>query len=200
MSILKPTKSITRFDVSGLPDIDGQDISETILHMLNAYSIKEMEIGEEIVWGWTSLLNTYEPVFDDMSFMTGNFVTVGMRVDRKTIPSKVLKKEIYLAEKKVMEEKQIPKIGRAMKVMIKESVTANLLKDTPAVPTSYDIVWNVGDQMIYLFSTQKLAREILEEMIRECFNLELTMLFPFTMAEKSADEKDIMTLTQTIFT
>lgn len=199
MSIFKKTKSITRYDVSGLPEKDGEDIIKVINDGLNAFSFLEIGMGEEMSWGWSGLFNQFESSFDSSSFMFGNFVGATLRIDRKIIPGKVFKKALYFAEKKAMEDNQVPKLSRASKVMIKEAVKAELLKTTPATPTSYDVLWDVGAMKLSLFSTQKLAREVIEDIMRESFNLELSMIFPFTMAEKTQDESEIEKLSETNF-
>lgn len=200
MSIFKNSTSITRYDVSGLPEVDGKDIIQAVLDNLNANKIFEIEVGEDMSWGWTNILVPFIPKFDDISFMTGDYITIGMRIDRKKIPSATLKKEIFLAEEKEKEEKQLPKLSRATKVMIKEAVIKNLLAKAPSVPASYDIVWNVSEQKLFLMTTNSLARNVLEDLIKESFDLDIRMIFPFTMALNSdVKEDDIARIQPTSF-
>ena len=199
MSIFKPTMAVTRYKVSGIPETDGKDPIRAMMDIFTKDQIVDIPDGEDVSWGWTKLTDPYCPRFDDITFITGNYVTVGLRVDKKSVPAAALKKEVYLVEKKEMEEKQIPKLARTAKVMIKEAVLKNMLAKAPVVPAIFDVVWNVSDMEIYLFSTNKLARNVLEDIIRESFDLSIEMIFPFTMAEESVDESELVNLTQTVF-
>lgn len=200
MSIFKPSMAVTRYNVSGIP-MDGEsDIMSAILEKFENNTIGEIQDGEEIAWGWTSMLVPFDPKFSDMSFMTGDYITVGMRIDVKKIPSAALKKEIFLAEKKYMEDNQITKIPRATRVMIKESIVKNMLDSAPVVPKDFNIIWNVAEKKLYLLSTSRVARNFLEDLIKETFNLDIRMLFPFTMGLASGvSEQDLSELAPTDF-
>lgn len=189
MSILKNTKSVTRFKIS-----DIEMSNEEILEKLNIYKIKEIKPEEEFVFGWSSLLDPYDPNFDDMSFMTGNYLTVSMRIDKKSIPAKLVKKEIDKLQKKVLEERCIRKLSRSTKMQIKESVRSNLLTKIQAVPNEYDVVLDFSKNIIYLLSTSKFAREVFEELIKETFNVQIEMTFPFTMGMKSFEQNKLAEL------
>lgn len=177
MSILKATKSFTRFKMS---DIEMN--SEMILERLNTYKIKEIKPTEEIIFGWSSLIDTYEPFFDDMSFMTGNYLTVSMRIDQKKIPGALLKKEVHKLQKKVMKEKGFNKLSRSLKLEIREAVRNNILAGMKATPNDFDVVLDFSNNTAYLFNNGKLPREVFEHLMKETFNVQLEMVFPFTMA------------------
>ena len=199
MSIFKKSMSITRFKVVGVPQVDGQSISETILAGLENNQIIDIEQGEEMSWGWTKLTDPLSPNFGDMSFMTGDYMTVALRLDKKSVPGAAVKRAIYFAEKKEKEEKQLPKLSRAIKVMIKEAVVKNLLSKAPTVTQTADAVWDIDGQTLYFFSTNKLAREIIENVFQDTFNVTIEMMCPFTMGLDTVDETVLAATTPTIF-
>ena len=199
MSIFKKSMSITRFKVVGDPQVDGQSISDTILAGLENNQIIDIEQGEEMSWGWTKLTDPLSPEFNDMSFMTGNYMTVALRLDKKSVPGAAVKRAIYFAEKKEKEEKQVPKLARATRVMIKEAVVKNLLAKAPIVTQTADVIWNIDGQTLYFFSTNKLAREIIENVFKDTFNVTLEMMFPFTMGLETVDEDTLAATTPTLF-
>lgn len=194
MSILKNTKSVTRFKIS---DIEMNKID--ILGRLNQYKIKEVLPEEEFAFGWSSLLDPYDPNFDDMSFMTGNYLTVSMRIDKKNIPGKLLKKEIDKIQKRVLEERGLKKLSRTMKQEIKESTRKNILMNMQAVPNEYDVVIDMSSNTAYLLCTNKLAREVFEQLVKETFGTQIEMIFPFTMSLKSINHEKIAELNSTKF-
>lgn len=198
MSVLKPTMSITRFAVSE-PDEVSDNIMDEMLQNIKGNRIVDLEIGEEIAWGWTKLSDPFCPYFDDMSFMVSNYVTLGFRIDKKSVPAAVINKEVYLAEKKFKQENQLPKIARAQKIMIKEAIVKNLLNSAPAVPATYDVVWCIDTHELYLFTTNKLAKDLLEEVMQDTFGLTVTMTFPFTMGLNDVDEATLSRIQPTSF-
>jgi DNA recombination-dependent growth factor C len=199
MNIFKSSIAVTRFKVSDIPEVDGKDPVEAMMDALELNQIVEIETGEDISWGWTSLLDPFSPKFSDMSFLTGDYVTVSLAINKKSIPAATLKRDIYLAEKAEMKSKQIPKLARATKVIIKESVTKNLLKSVPTIPISCDVVWNIQKQELFLFSTNKMVKELLEELIFDTFGLQIRMVFPFTMGLNDVREDVLSTIQPTIF-
>lgn len=184
MSILKNTTSVTRYKVSELEFNAMEAIAK-----LNQNIIKEVEMGDDLSFGWSSLHSPYDPNFDDMSFMIGQFLAVSMRIDKKSIPRTLLNKEIHLAENR----ERITKgslLSKENKTQIKESTIKNLLAKTQAIPNTYDVVWDTTGEL-YLFSTTKGVRDIFEILMTETFDVSIRMIFPFTMSLKEFSEDAI---------
>lgn len=194
MSILKNTKSITKFKIS-----DIEMSNEEILERLNTYKINECQPEDEFSFGWSSLLDPYDPEFSDMSFMTGNYLTVSMRIDKKNIPAKLLSKEIDKVQKKILKEKGLNKLSRSMKQEIKESVRKNLLAKTQAIPNDYSVIVDTYNNIAYLLATNKIAKEVFEHLMKETFDIQTRMMFPFTMGLDLYNEDKISGLNCTNF-
>lgn len=185
MSILKNNNTVTRFKVSGeLKNPDNLGIINVIQKEFDNFVFKDVTIDEESSWGFTSTLSPFFPNFNDSSFITGNYITASIRIDKKMIPAKLVAKERIIAEKKLKESTGQEFLAKTQKSEIKDIVVGNLLAEAKPIPNIFDFVWNVDDGVIFFYTSNKQAIEILEEMFHECFGVRAVAMFPFIMAEQ----------------
>ena len=90
MGILSSASSITRYIVDGELK---RPILETVESGLKKQAITEIdnEAAEKMV-GWTSLEEPFKPGFEGRSFSIGTYFAFSLRIDKKSIPPKVVKK------------------------------------------------------------------------------------------------------------
>lgn len=203
MGLLSSAVSITRYKVEG-------ELEEPVLENI-AKGLKEnaiMDIDDEVsekASGWTSFEDSFKPDFEGSSFSIGTHLVFSLRIDKKTIPAKVIKKKYNEEMAKRLAETGREKLSRNEKQGIKEAVISNLSLRIPAVPNTYDIIWNYEDRDVWFLSTQKAANEELETLFSKSFKLTLIRLFPYTIAELTAglsepDREILSNLSQTSFT
>jgi len=202
VGILSATVSITRYKVEGKIK---EPVPETVFKALKENPVLEIDgdVSEKAV-GWTSFDTPLNPDFGGSSFDFGSYLVFSLRIDKKTIPPKVLKK--YCAQEA---EKRLAGTGRAYlskdeKQSIKEYVTNLLNRRIPATPNVYDLLWNLEAGRLLFFSNLKAANEELETLFSKSFKLSLIRLFPFTMADLatglSPEDRDILhKLSPTLF-
>ena len=188
MGLLSSSVSITRYKVKGKIQ---DHLIETIMKCLNKNSITEIdnEPMEKTV-GWTSFDNPYLPDFGTSSCVIGTNFVFSLRIDKKNIPSKIIKKYYTLELAKKLAESGREHLSRNEKKDIKEHVTNILSLRIPATPNIYDIIWNYEESSLWFFSNQKAANEELETLFSKSFSLTLVRLFPYTMANLAADLTD----------
>ena len=88
MSALSSSVSITRYQVDGKLKAP---ILETVAAGLNKHAIFEIDDPSlEKAVGWTSFQKPYQPDFGGSSFIYGNIFVFSLRIDRKTIPPKLV--------------------------------------------------------------------------------------------------------------
>ncbi len=189
MGILSSSVSITRYRVVGKIE---QPILENISNGLDKYKIKEIDgKAEQISIGWTCLNDPYHPDFVlNRSFIMGSYLVFGMRLDKKSLPSKLIKK-IFLEETK----KRLADSGRDFltkdeKEAISEGIIRNLCMSIPATPNIYDLVWNYEENWLWFFTNVKAANEALESLFFKTFNMRLIRIFPYTLAKTAFREND----------
>jgi DNA recombination-dependent growth factor C len=203
MGLLSSSLSINRYKVDGKLKTP---ITNTILEALKKFCIAEIdqEPSEQAI-GWTSFRNPFRPDFEGSSFLIGTYLIFSLRIDKKSIPAKIIQKHCALEEAKKLSESGRDFLTRNEKKMIKEHVINVLSLRIPATPNVYDLFWDYEKGLLYFFSNLKSANEALENLFRQSFDLTLIRLFPYSMAYLmdglSASQKDaLLKLTPSSFT
>lgn len=182
MGFLNGTVSFVRFAVVGeLPE----NPLEYIGRRISAYSFRDIdESTEEYSIGWVSVANMFDSSFSYASYHVGDYVVLTLRVDERKVPAAVIKKMVAKEEMRICKERQLPKLGRAARSEIKESVVRTLAAKTVPVPAVYDVCWSLSDAMVLFFTTNKKAHALLEDFFKDCFGLLLSQHIPYTLAER----------------
>ncbi len=181
VGLLSSTVAITRYRVEG--KLKGP-ILETVARSLKEHAIPEIDGGpSDKTVGWTSFDRPFDPDFAGSSFVIGTYFVFSLRIDRRTIPPKVLRKHCAIETAKRLAKSGRQFVSREEKNMIRDHVTNVLTLRIPATPHLFDLIWSYEDAYVWFFSTQKSANEELETLFLKSFNLSLIRLFPFTTAD-----------------
>ena len=189
MGLLSSSVSITRYRVEGNLE---KPVIETVTAALKKDSISEIDDhASELTAGWTSFDNPYQPDFEGSSFVFGTYLIFSLRIDKKNIPSKIIKKYCAIEMAKKMEVTGRKYLAKNEKKMIKDHVLNVLSRRIPATPNIYDVLWNYEDASLWFFSNLKVANEKLESLFAESMKLKLIRLFPYTIAQLTAGLSDL---------
>jgi recombination associated protein RdgC len=198
MGLISSTHAVSRYHIDG--DIDGS-VLEEVRNGLIKNAIPKMENEyDEISAGWTPVESPYNPDFEKYSFQFGTYFLFSLRIDKKSIPAKLVQKHMAIEIEKKLEQSGREFISRNEKSEIKDHVMDILMHKVPSVPSIYDILWDYEQHNCYFFSTQKAANEFFETIFFKSFHVKPIRLFPYTIVEKKsefkADKKDrVLTLT-----
>ena len=181
MGLLSYSVSITRYRVEGKLEMP---VLETMARCLKKNAIPDVDndVSEKTV-GWTSFDKPFKPDFKGSSFLVGTYFVFSLRIDKKTIPSSLIKKHCAMETDRRLAESGRKYLSRDEKRMIKEHVTSALSLRIPATPNVYDLIWNYEESSLWFFSTLKSANEELETLFFRSFQLPLIRLFPYTTAD-----------------
>lgn len=203
MGILSSTVSITRYRVEGKLE---EPLLETMAKCLKKNAIPQVDddVSDKTV-GWTSFGKPFNPDFEGSSFVIGAYLVFSLRIDKKTVPSSLIRKYCDMEAARRLAETGRRYLSRDERRMIKEHVTNVLALRVPATPNVYDLIWNYEDSSLWFFSTLKSANEELETLFFNSFQLPLIRLFPYTTADLvlglSGAQRDILVkLSATDFT
>lgn len=203
MGILSSSASITQYHVEGKLV---EPILETVSKGLKKQAVEEIdqESSDKAV-GWTCFNDSFNADFDITPFLIGTHFVFSMRIDKKSIPAKVIQKYYTLEMKKRLENSGREFLSKTEKKEIKDQVLNMLNLRIPATPNIYDLIWNYESNALWFFSNLKGANEELETLFARSFNLKLIRLFPYTLAilksSLSDQEKNAVSqLTPTRFT
>ena len=180
MGLFSPSISFTRYRIDG--QIPGP-VNETVADSLKKHSISDIDgDASDRTFGWTSLSDPYHPRFDDLSFVFGTEFVFSLRLDKKNIPSQVIRKHCVIEEKKRLEKSGRNYLTKNEKQIIKETVIHTLSLRIPSTPNIYDVVWRYESGELFFLSTLKSANEIFETLFTRTFHLTLIRIFPYTQA------------------
>jgi DNA recombination-dependent growth factor C len=197
MGVISSTHSMSRYHIDGRFEAAVMDEVRKGLTE-NAIPKQENEY-EELSAGWTPYESPYNPDFEKFSFIFGTYFLFSLRIDKKSIPLKLVQKEMALAIEKKKEASGRDFISKNEKSEMKETILDMLIHKIPSIPSIYDVLWNYEDHNLFLFTTQKAANELFETLFLNSFSLKPIRLFPYTIVETkskfSADQKDrVLTL------
>jgi recombination associated protein RdgC len=194
MGLLSTTTSLTRYRVEGQLD---DPVMERVYQGLKQHSIADIdENPSDQAVGWTTFQNPYQNDFDDANVMFGTDFVFALRIDKKSIPAKMVQKHIALES-----EKRLKDLGREFlsadeKRAIKDLVLNKLHLKMPSTPSVYDVVWQYEKKRLWFFSNLKGANEELETLFIKSFGLSLIRSIPYTMAafnnEMSSEQLDAL--------
>lgn len=203
MGLLSSTVSVTRYRVEGKLE---KPVLETMAKCLKKNAIPNVDddVSEKTV-GWTSFDKPFDPDFEGSSFLIGTYFVFSLRIDKKTVPSSLIKKHCAMETARRLAATGRKYLSRDEKRVIKEHVISVLTLRIPATPNVYDLIWNYEESSLWFFSTLKSANEELETSFFRSFQLPLIRLFPYTTADLvmglSDTQRDILVgLSATAFT
>ena len=189
MGFLQGSASFVRFSVEGqLPDNPLEFIAERIM----AFSFKDIDdTYDEYSIGWVSILNMFDSDFAYASYAAGDNIVLAMRADERKVSPAILKKVVQKEEERIRKEKQLPKIGRALKVEIKERVRTELTRKAIPIPSVFELYWNLSENTVTFFSTNGKSHAMLEDLFKDTFGLLLRQQIPYITAEALLDGQGI---------
>lgn len=187
MGFLNGSASFVRFAVEGeLPENSLDFIAERVM----AYCFRDIDdTYDEYSIGWVSVLNMFDSQFQYASYAAGDYITLTLRVDERKVSPAILKKFVQKEEERVKLEKQVPKLGRAQRVEIKERIRTELMRKAIPIPVTYDLCWSLSESSLYFFTTNKKAHAVLEDFFKETFGLLLRQQIPYVIGEQLLDEE-----------
>ena len=176
MGLLKGSFTFSRFHVEGqLP----QDFFNFINSRMKANAYQETpKSTEEKRMGWVSLTDILDTGFEKANYALGDYLIFSLRVDRKLIPSKLMKIKIMEEEKRFLAESGKSRINKQMADGIKDKVKLALLTKIDAIPSFYDVCWSVSKNTVYFSSLSDNVADDFVDVFRKTFSLSLKRFSP----------------------
>ena len=192
MGILSSSASVTQYHVEGKLE---DPVLDTVGKGLKKNTIVEIDNdSSDKAIGWSCFTDPFSIDFDRYTFLIGTHLVFSMRIDKKSIPNKIIQKHYHLDVRKRLENSGRDFLSNTEKKDIKDNVIHLLNLRIPPTPNIYDLIWNYESGRLWFFSNLKGANEELETLFTRSFKLKLIRLFPYTMATMasplSAAEKD----------
>jgi len=176
MSLLKGSFTFSRFHVEGqLP----QAFLNFINNRIKTNSYKDsFKSTEEKTMGWVSLTDILDNDFKNANYALGDYLIFSLRIDRKLIPSKLMKIRILEEERRFLAESGKSRIHKQMSSSIKDKVKLELMTKLDAVPSFYDVCWVVSKNIVYFSSLSDNVADDFIDLFKKTFSLTLKRFSP----------------------
>lgn len=178
MGLLRGSMTARRFRVVGdLPD----DWRTTYRDRLDKMAFREPDnrTGKEEVEGWVQIHNLLDTDFTDLNrWLYNHLALFTLRVDKKTLPAKLVRATVEVKCREWAEERQVDRVPAAVKKEIKEMLEADWLKKAlPSVRTT-DVCWNIQEGWVTIDSHSETTGDRLRKRFHRTFGLELVPWSP----------------------
>lgn len=181
MGARKGTISYQLFHVRDpLPD----DYRGVFLERIDEFRFSELtpESEEDITYGWTVLDDMLSTGFTRENVFLGEYLCLGMRTDRWSLPSALLKAHAAKREREVMEAQGKAKLFKSERVALREDVTRQLKQRTLPSAGVVDMVWSLEREEVRFWSQSARALENFENLFESTFGLRLVPDNPYVAA------------------
>ena len=183
MSLLKGTLSFRRFLAMGpVPE------EAHVLEVFEKERFRPFEDGsEEERVGFCNWQNPLLQPDPDRSSI-GKWTAVGIRVDSRKIPSKVLKAHVDLRIRSLMAERDLKMVSKEAVRDLEDQVRSELIrKQTPSMKV-IEVAWDRKTGLILASASSSSAQRLLQGLLGKHFGLDVKPLLPLYLAAKVAPE------------
>jgi hypothetical protein len=142
--------------------------------------------------GWVSPRNLLDTSLRVDHLVFGDFLVLGLRVDKITVNARVLKAHFAQAVQQVLRERSKKQLSREERTAILEKTKLELMaKQTPATSV-YEAAWNLRTHRVYFTGTNETLNAEFCDLFQETFHVGLTPLHPVLRAEAKARKENIV--------
>lgn len=172
MGFLKGSATARRFQVQGqLEDGWKERAVESLARLAFREQMRSRAVEDNV--GWTHVDNPGAQPSDMGAWSIGQWVVLGVRLDRKVVPAKLLQIKQEAAIRQTMAEKGLERIGAVHKREIREAVKEELLGQALPLVRHVELVWDTVSGEVLIFSTSDRVVDMVVGLFRETFGLEL---------------------------
>ena len=192
MPILSGAMSVRRFRVVGALPENWRDVFRERLEE-HAFKDNPIEVGKEDREGWVQIHNLLENSFEDFDkWLYNDLILLSLRVDKKTLPAKLLKATLekeYANWCELNGRKRCPKDVREE---IKDRIESQWLKRAlPRVATT-DLCLNLKDNYVILHSLSDSAADRVRKRFYATFGLRMVPYGPLDAFPSAETRQDLL--------
>ena len=187
MGLFSGSISVARFVVD---PIDLEENRQEFFEKILEFSFKEDDTGtKEITKGWVCARDPFSESFNETDIFFGQYLILGLRIDKRSVPASVLKKFYIQKERLILEDSGKKALSKKEKKLLKERIFYELLKKTLAVPKVYELIWHLESGRVFFLATQIKAIELFEEMFKKTFGFSPRPMIPYQLALSLLDNE-----------
>ena len=185
MGFISGSVSFTRFRlVETPPDSLWAEVPER----LKKHAFLDIdETIEERYFGWVNFDEMLDNRWEESPPEKGEYLTFSLRLDTRRISPAVFKKHLKIRLKEEIAQAGLTSEGRPKglskdrKTELRDQVRLKLMARTLPIPATFDVVWNIREQLVYLASTRAKVLDMFQELFATSFDLHLEALTPYVL-------------------
>jgi hypothetical protein len=147
---------------------------------LRAFRPLDASEDDEQHAGWVAIDNPFDFVLDRTKMLYGDYLNLGLRVDRWRIPAPLFKAHFAEAERAHLAERGREKLSRREKDELRTFVSKRLRKQLVPAMKVVDLSWNTTTGVVRFWSQAPAMHEILSELFDASFGRSLVPESPYT--------------------
>lgn len=180
MGFLRGGVTFSRFTVEGPVPPNYKDDYPGRIRRFGFQELDEHSDQERSV-GWVDMMDPLDAEFPGEGFFKQGYVALGLRVDTRVVPARVVRQHAILAQREAAKREGLRFLSKERRKEIQEEVRWKLMRR--AIPKSaiYEVVWNLKTNAILLGSTRPAICDIFAEQFQKTFGLLAVPLYPYAM-------------------
>jgi hypothetical protein len=183
MPALTGSMSYARFFVEGaLPD----DFRSKFLEALALRAMRPLDADEDADErsGWCAIGDPFELELGHERVFYNNYLNLGFRTDRWSIPGPLLRAKQEEAETAYLAQQGRERLGKREREELKQLVIRKLRKQFVPSVRAVDLSWSLEEGLVRFYSHSERTIAGMADLFAQTFGLELRIEAPYTLAAR----------------
>lgn len=165
MGFLSRSSTIVRFVAAPPSRVDREAVAAAVSRRAFRDQDPDAIAGTQS-FGWVGAHDPLATTFDPTDLFFQDWLVVGFRFDRRTVPAKLLVLERRRAEAALRTARGVDRLSKAERRQVKADVEARLVARALPAPRLFDCAWNLELGRVYFSGKLRAAREAFTELFR----------------------------------
>lgn len=153
---------------------------------------------EEETMGWVSVLRPLQTDFVLNNVVYDDFLCLGLRKDRYTLPSDLLKAHLEELQREYMRKNEKQRLSKFERDDLKTIVKRQLKEKTLPKMKVTDMVWQLSQKRVRYWSQSTAQVELFQEFFEDTFGLKLLPASPYIHGLQNELDDDELTALATV--
>jgi recombination associated protein RdgC len=163
-----------------------EDFRERYVNTLRLRAMKPLEAEDDMPErsGFCAFGDPYELELSYERVFYNDFINLGFRTDRWSIPPALLRANTREAEVAYLEKKGRERLTKREKTEIKELVLRQMRKQTTPIVRTVDLSWSIDEGIVRFFTHSQRTTLTMMDLFTKTFGLKLLPEAPYTLAAR----------------
>lgn len=157
---------------------------DTALERMNEFKFRGLspESEADVENGWCVFDDLLQTDFDAGNVFVDPYIRFGLRTDRWSLPSALVKAQIAKRLSKLAEQTKRSRPTKKEKEEVRALVVAEMKRNMLPAASAVDVVWNIEDGTVRFWTQSARKREVFEDLFQSTFDLEIKATTPYLAA------------------